>query len=69
MISIREARSSLGLSQADLAAKLGVHQTTISRFETGDLPVDERTELALDALMLRAAAAANTPMPSGRVAV
>jgi ribosome-binding protein aMBF1 (putative translation factor) len=54
MSDIKSARRSLGLSQAELAAKLGVHQTTISRFETGDLPLDERTKLALDALTMRA---------------
>ncbi|QPQ55576.1 helix-turn-helix transcriptional regulator [Allosphingosinicella flava] len=53
MSIVRETRLALGLSQADLAAKLGVHQTTVSRFETGDLPVDERTQLALEALIAR----------------
>lgn len=53
MSSFKETRKTLGLSQAELAIKLGVHQTTVSRFETGELPVDERTSLALDALMLR----------------
>jgi len=54
MKSFKDVRAELGLSQAQLAATLGVHQTTVSRFETGDLPVDERTALALDALVLRA---------------
>lgn len=54
MSSFRDTRRTLELSQAELAAKLGVHQTTVSRFETGDLPVDERTALALDALLFRA---------------
>lgn len=54
MNSIQYARGQLGLSQADLADKLGVHQTTVSRFEKGGLPIDERTALALDALLLRA---------------
>jgi predicted transcriptional regulator len=57
MSDVRSARRHLGLSQAELALKLGVHQTTISRFETGDLPLDERTKLALDALTMRAAPA------------
>lgn len=56
MTNIRDARSTLGLSQAGLAAKLGVHQTTVSRFETGELPMDERTALALEALISRKAA-------------
>lgn len=67
MSQVRTARTALGLSQAELAVKLGVHQTTISRFETGDLPVDERTELALDALLLRAKRQLR-PTEQGRVA-
>lgn len=54
MADIKSVRNALNLSQAGLAAKLGVHQTTVSRFESGDLPMDERTALALDALMMRA---------------
>lgn len=54
MNRIAYAREQLELSQADLAEKLGVHQTTVSRFEKGRLPLDERTALALDALLLRA---------------
>lgn len=33
-----------------MAERLGLHQTTISRFETGDLALDRRTELAVQAL-------------------
>lgn len=43
-------RQELKLTQTELAEKLGVHQATISRFETGELPLDRRTELALRAL-------------------
>jgi transcriptional regulator with XRE-family HTH domain len=68
MSSFRETRRTLGLSQADLASKLGVHQTTVSRFETGDLPVDERTMLALDALMFRAAPPKSRKTASAQVA-
>lgn len=56
MTYIREARKQLGLSQLDLAKKLGVTQSTVSRFETGDLAVDERTKLAVEALLMKAAA-------------
>lgn len=54
MVDMRTIRRELGLSQVELAGKLGLHQTTISRFETGELPIDERTALALDALKARA---------------
>jgi transcriptional regulator with XRE-family HTH domain len=55
MVDMRTIRQGLKLSQAELADKLGLHQTTISRFETGDLPIDKRTELALLALRKEAA--------------
>lgn len=51
MMDLRTIRQEeLKLSQTELADKLGLHQTTISRFETGDLPLDKRTELAIEAL-------------------
>lgn len=53
-MDIRAIRTELELSQAELAAKLGLHQTTISRFESGNLPVDERTALAVEALRMLA---------------
>lgn len=53
MRDFKAIRLDLGLTQAELAAKLGLHQTTISRFETGDLLVDGRTRLALEALTAR----------------
>lgn len=68
MTTIRDARKRLGLSQADMATKLGVHQTTISRFETGELPTDERTLLAVDALLLRAPRRRTRPTTEGQAA-
>lgn len=55
VMDIRSVRKGLGLSQADLAAKLGVTQGTISRFEKGLLRIDERTRLAVEALQLKEA--------------
>lgn len=49
-MDIRSFRKSRNLSQAALAEKLGVTQSTISRFENGELPLDARTKLALDAI-------------------
>lgn len=57
-MDIRSFRKSRNLSQSALAEKLGVTQSTISRFESGELPLDPRTKLALDAL------AATTPVVS-----
>lgn len=56
MTDIKAIRRDLGLSQDELATRLGLNQSTISRFETGELPVDERTRLAIDAIVMRAAA-------------
>lgn len=55
MVDVAQIRNDLKLTQAELADKLGITQSTISRFETGGLPVDRRTELALLALKKDAA--------------
>jgi transcriptional regulator with XRE-family HTH domain len=55
MIDIAAIRKELNLTQAELADKLGLHQTTISRFETGEMPLDKRTQLAVEALRRAAA--------------
>lgn len=55
MDDIRHIRQSLGLTQADFADKLGLHQSTISRFEKGALPLDKRTLLAAQALLAASA--------------
>jgi transcriptional regulator with XRE-family HTH domain len=52
MTALRDSRKRLNLTQAELAAKLGLHQTSVSRMETGDLEVDERTRLAVEALII-----------------
>lgn len=58
MDDIKAIRRELGLSQEELGTKLGLNQSTICRFETGKLPVDGRTRLALNALRMMAAPAA-----------
>lgn len=50
MDELRTIRTELGLTQAEFADRLGLHQSTISRFENGDLPLDKRTLLAAQAL-------------------
>lgn len=49
-MDIRTIRKARSLSQSELAALLGVTQSTVSRFETGELPIDARTALALEAI-------------------
>lgn len=48
MISIRNLRKNLGLSQAELAKKLNVHQTAVSQWENGrTMPdIDSLTKIA-----------------------
>lgn len=57
MDNIRDIRRQLGLTQIEMAERLGLHQSTISRFESGELPVDKRTALAAQALLARSAPA------------
>lgn len=57
METISDIRRALKLSQAEMAAQLGVSQSTISRFETGELPTDKRTLLAAQSLLDGKAAA------------
>lgn len=49
-LNIKTVRETLGMSQADLAAKIGVDQSTISAWEKGGLP---KRGLTLDALQRR----------------
>lgn len=53
VMDITAFRQAHGLTQSDLAAKLGVDQATISRLETGKLAINKRTQLALEALKAR----------------
>lgn len=41
MISAKAARVNAGLSQTQVAEQLHVSKSTVSRWETGDLPVNE----------------------------
>lgn len=58
MDDIRQIRQALGLTQSEFADRMGLHQSTISRFERGDLPLDKRTLLAAQALLAGSQAAA-----------
>lgn len=48
MENIRDIRKTLDISQAELAKLLGVEQSTVSRWERGDLPLNPRTRMAID---------------------
>lgn len=46
-------RVTLDLTQSQLAEQLGLQGNTISRYETGDLPIPKTVELAIEALECR----------------
>ena len=50
----RQIRDRLGLTQAELGARLGVSRDTIHRRETGDAPITPEAAMALRAMALRA---------------
>jgi transcriptional regulator with XRE-family HTH domain len=56
MENIQTIRKALGLSQAEMADRLGLNQSTISRFERGELPLDKRTLLAAQLLLTQSQA-------------
>jgi predicted transcriptional regulator len=57
MPDIKQVRRDLGLTQVELAGLLDLDQSTISRLERGELPVDKRTGMAIELLMVRHASA------------
>jgi len=50
---LKKRRERLGLNQAELAELIGVTPTTISRYETGLVPVPQGMSLMLEALEKR----------------
>lgn len=48
---LRAARKALGLTQTEFAARLGVHWTTVSRWENGRLPISKRVAMAVKGMM------------------
>lgn len=52
MGSILEIRKALSISQTEMAERLGLHQSTISRFERNEIIPDKRTMIAARALLV-----------------
>lgn len=48
--TLRALRVLAGLTQSGLAASLGVHRTTVARWETGRSPIPRWVELAMRAI-------------------
>jgi predicted transcriptional regulator len=46
-------RVTFDMKQSDIAKELGLNSNTISRYETGDLPVPKVVELSMEALEKR----------------
>lgn len=57
MQTIADIRRVLKISQAEMGERLGLSQSAISRFETGEQPLDKRTLLAAQALLAEGKAA------------
>jgi len=47
---VRFIRKALRLSQSEFADRLGVHRTTVTRWETGEVPVEAPVSIAIRAL-------------------
>ncbi len=50
---LKKRRERLGLTQAELGSELGVASNTVSRYETGSLPIPTHMDLVLEALEKR----------------
>ena len=48
---LREARQSLGLTQQELADRLGVSRASVNRWETGAWPVPQMVTMAVSVLV------------------
>lgn len=48
---IKRHRRRLGESQAEFAKRFGVNQSTVHRWETGDLPIKGIIELGVEAVL------------------
>lgn len=59
---LKKRRERLGLNQAALAELIGVTATTISRYETGLVPIPQGMALMLEALERRRVDELNQPI-------
>jgi transcriptional regulator with XRE-family HTH domain len=53
MADIKKIRKALRLDQHELARKLGISQSAVSKMETGERAITRRTELQLRQLLSR----------------
>lgn len=51
MDTIKIIREALDVSQAVMADMLGIHQSTLSRLESGEIPTNKRTLIAAQSLL------------------
>ena len=53
-MDIRKERKALGWTQAQLADKLGINHSMVSRMESGDILLNVRTLIALEVIFKKA---------------
>lgn len=53
-MDIRKERKALGWTQAQLAEQLGINHSMVSRMESGEIPLNVRTLIALEVIFKRA---------------
>lgn len=53
-MDIRKERKALGWTQAQLAEQLGINHSMVSRMESGDIPLNVRTLIALEVIFKKA---------------
>jgi transcriptional regulator with XRE-family HTH domain len=51
--TLRRLRKRLGLSQAGLATRLGIHPQTVSKMERGQMPIGPMVKLSVERLLLQ----------------
>ena len=52
--AFKKSRESIGYSQPELCKEMGISTRTITRWETGEVPIPKVAEMALELVVLKA---------------